>query len=247
MTGCVRCFGVDVFLDPEFLQSAIEQIASVDGIERDVISRHKTINLLLGWYNIYLGPLSPLSRLRAPRDKHAWRNRRLGIDNRMRILGYLINGSMTVCPTTCSIARDAAALRRRGHGRHPLEPARARQADPRLGLQKHSLFAVEQFDHILHADEPGPAVALGHRQRLSELPGMHRRRADITGLAGLHDIVQRFERLLDRRVVRADDREAAEAVFSKLLSKWLERRSVTRDNSPRKNRVASPRIAQGEK
>src|SRR5271169_3667102 len=30
---------------------------------------------------------------------------------------------------------------------------------------------------------------------------MHRRRADITGLAGLDDVVWRFERLFDRRVV----------------------------------------------
>src|SRR5437016_11084610 len=30
---------------------------------------------------------------------------------------------------------------------------------------------------------------------------MHRRRADIAGLAGLDDVVQRFDRLLDRRVV----------------------------------------------
>src|SRR5947199_10841648 len=30
---------------------------------------------------------------------------------------------------------------------------------------------------------------------------MHRRRADIAGLAGLDDVVKRFERLLDRRVV----------------------------------------------
>ena len=39
------------------------------------------------------------------------------------------------------------------------------------------------------------------RQGLAELPGVHRRRADIAGLAGLDDIVQRFERLLDRRLV----------------------------------------------
>jgi hypothetical protein len=47
---------------------------------------------------------------------------------------------------------------------------------------------------------------------------------------------------------RADDHEAAALIFTKLLSKWLERRSVTRNNSPREDRVASPRIAaQGEK
>ena len=34
---------------------------------------------------------------------------------------------------------------------------------------------------------------------LRELPGVHRRRADVARLAGLHDVVQRLERLLDRR------------------------------------------------
>src|SRR5439155_2409370 len=43
--------------------------------------------------------------------------------------------------------------------------------------------------------------ALGDPQGTSELPGMHRRRADIAGLAGLNDIVECFERLLDRRVI----------------------------------------------
>jgi hypothetical protein len=38
-------------------------------------------------------------------------------------------------------------------------------------------------------------------QRLSELPRMHRRCSKIARLAGLDDIVQRLERLLDRRVI----------------------------------------------
>ena len=50
-------------------------------------------------------------------------------------------------------------------------------------------------------DEAGPAVLLGDAEGAGELPGVHRRGADIAGLAGLHDIVQRFERLLDRRLV----------------------------------------------
>jgi hypothetical protein len=36
---------------------------------------------------------------------------------------------------------------------------------------------------------------------------------------------------------RADNREAAEAVFSKLLTRWLARRSVTRDDVAPQNRV----------
>src|SRR5262249_44277942 len=37
-------------------------------------------------------------------------------------------------------------------------------------------------------------------KRLGELPGIHRRGADIARLAGAHDVVQRLERLLDRRL-----------------------------------------------
>ena len=44
-------------------------------------------------------------------------------------------------------------------------------------------------------------MLLGDAERAGELPGMHRRGADVAGLAGLDDVVQRFERLLDRRVV----------------------------------------------
>src|SRR6266404_3359962 len=38
-------------------------------------------------------------------------------------------------------------------------------------------------------------------QRLAELPGVHRRSAEISRLAALDDVVQRFESLLDRRRV----------------------------------------------
>ena len=38
-----------------------------------------------------------------------------------------------------------------------------------------------------------------HVQRLGELPGVHRRCAEVAGLAGLDDVVQRLHRLLDRR------------------------------------------------
>ena len=38
-------------------------------------------------------------------------------------------------------------------------------------------------------------------ERAGKLPRMHRRRADIADLACLHDVVQRLQRLLDRRLV----------------------------------------------
>jgi hypothetical protein len=64
------------------------------------------------------------------------------------------------------------------------------------------LRAVEQVDEILHANEAGPAVFLGDAalrecdaEGAGELPSVRRRGADIARLAGLHDIMQRFERL----------------------------------------------------
>ncbi len=52
---------------------------------------------------------------------------------------------------------------------------------------------------VLHRDEPRPAIRAGHFLRLGELPGEHRRGADIARLARLHDVVQRLHRFLDRR------------------------------------------------
>ena len=50
-------------------------------------------------------------------------------------------------------------------------------------------------------DEARPAVrARPACSALHELPRVHRRRADVAGLARLHDVVQRLQRLLDRRV-----------------------------------------------
>src|SRR4029077_15827644 len=77
-------------------------------------------------------------------------------------------------------------------------------ADPFGSTQRQHfalLLAVEQVDQVLHADEAGPAVALGYSKCLGELPSVHRRRADIAGLAGLDDIVKRLHRLLDRGFV----------------------------------------------
>jgi hypothetical protein len=41
----------------------------------------------------------------------------------------------------------------------------------------------------------------GEVQGLAELPCVHRRSAEISSLSGLYDIMQRLERLLDRRLV----------------------------------------------
>ena len=54
---------------------------------------------------------------------------------------------------------------------------------------------------ILHRDEARPRVRVRRRQHLHELPREHARRPDVARLAGLHDVVQGLERLLDRRLV----------------------------------------------
>ena len=62
-------------------------------------------------------------------------------------------------------------------------------------------FALNQVVLILHADEARPAVQIGGIQRLGELPGVHRGGADVTRLTGFHHVVQRFQRLFQRRFV----------------------------------------------
>ena len=54
---------------------------------------------------------------------------------------------------------------------------------------------------VLHGDEAGPAVPLGDVEHLGELPGVHRRGADIAGLARSHHVVEGFDRLLHRGAV----------------------------------------------
>src|SRR6202040_3610130 len=63
------------------------------------------------------------------------------------------------------------------------------------------LFAVEQVDEVLHADEACPAMLLGNAERPGELPRMHRRGTDVARLASLDDVVRRLERLLDWRII----------------------------------------------
>lgn len=62
------------------------------------------------------------------------------------------------------------------------------------------LLALEQVVLVLHAHEGRPAVQLGDVLHLGELPCPHARRADVPGLPGLDDVVQRLHRLLDGRV-----------------------------------------------
>ena len=68
--------------------------------------------------------------------------------------------------------------------------------------QHVSLFlAVYQIVKILHGDKFRHAHPVGGGQVLSELPGMHRRGADIACLASFHDIVKRLDGLLHRGVM----------------------------------------------
>ena len=76
-------------------------------------------------------------------------------------------------------------------------------ADAQVGAQRQHLpllLAVEQVVVVLHRDERRPPVGDRRVLGLGELPGVHRRGADVAGLAGLDDVVQRLHRLLDRRV-----------------------------------------------
>ena len=63
------------------------------------------------------------------------------------------------------------------------------------------LLAIDQVVLRLHGDERRPAVGAGRAQHLHELPCVHRGSADVAGLAGADDIVQRLQRLLDRRII----------------------------------------------
>jgi hypothetical protein len=57
---------------------------------------------------------------------------------------------------------------------------------------------------VLHGDEPGPTVLALQAQRLGELPRVHRRGAEVADLAGLHQVAEGLQGLLERcRVVVA--------------------------------------------
>ena len=61
------------------------------------------------------------------------------------------------------------------------------------------LLAVEQVVVVLHRDEAVPAVDPLQVERLGELPGVHRRGAEVAHLAGVDQVAERLQRLLDRR------------------------------------------------
>ena len=98
---------------------------------------------------------------------------------------------------------------RRGFAPGTRQPA-ARQRTPRqhgdilrLTERVHLalLFALNQIVLILHADEWRPAVLPLGINRFGELPRIHRRGADIARFARLHHVAQRFQRLLQRRLI----------------------------------------------
>ena len=69
---------------------------------------------------------------------HAWQFARALADRRAPRLDPLRQHAEPGQPALSrGGARDAAALRRRGHRGHSLEPAGPRQTDPRLGLHQH--------------------------------------------------------------------------------------------------------------
>src|ERR1700674_3260813 len=61
------------------------------------------------------------------------------------------------------------------------------------------LLAIDQVVVVLHGDEAGPTMPVGEIERLGELPGVHARGAEVAGLACPHHVMERFQRLLDRR------------------------------------------------
>src|ERR1051325_8065028 len=63
------------------------------------------------------------------------------------------------------------------------------------------LLTVDEVVVRLHGDAARPAVEVGRVLHLRELPREHARGAEVAGLAGFDDVVQRLERLLDRRVM----------------------------------------------
>ena len=62
------------------------------------------------------------------------------------------------------------------------------------------LLTLDQVVLVLHRDEQGPTVQVSGVLHLGELPGIHRRRAEIADLPRLDEVVQRLHRLLDRGV-----------------------------------------------
>ena len=109
----------------------------------------------------------------------------------------------------------------------------ARQRTPRnhchpfIDTQRNhfALFlAIDEVVMVLHRHESRPATRLCDVQHLRKLPAVHARGADVERLAGLHDVVQRFERLLDRRLrVEAMDLVEVDIVGREAAKRGLDR------------------------
>ena len=110
----------------------------------------------------------------------------------------------------------------------PTEGAPDKRADFLIESERHQLpfiFAADEGVVDLMADVAGPAVTLGNRERLHEMPAGKIGAGDVADFAAFDEGVERFESFFDGRegvegmhVVDVDviDAEAAEAVFAGL-------------------------------
>ena len=119
----------------------------------------------------------------------------------------------------------------------PAERAPDDRADALIAAELHQLpfvVAIEQRIIGLVRDVAGIAVTVRRRERLHQMPAGEIRAADVTDLAGAHELIERRQRLLDRRVVvlavqlQEVDRLDAEPLERALdrLQKMLARRAV---------------------
>ncbi len=77
---------------------------------------------------------------------------------------------------------------------------------------------------ILHRDEPRPAVRVGGVEHRRELPREHARRADVARLARSDDVVERFDRFLDRRAgIKAMNLVEVDVVGAEPLERSVDR------------------------
>ena len=93
-----------------------------------------------------------------------------------------------------------------------------REAEAELGERGEQLalgLPFEQAVGVLHPAEAGAAVPVAQPERVDELPGGHVARADVVDRPCAHEVVERAERLVERRVrvglVREEQVEMARA------------------------------------
>jgi hypothetical protein len=125
-----------------------------------------------------------------PVDHQLVHLRRLGKERFRKRIGLGAFGRRLLGPWTRQLAASERRPRRDGHS---LGDAQAKH----FAL----VFPIEQVVVVLHRDEGGPAVRPLNAKGLHELPRMHGRCAEITGLAGANDVVERLECFLERCVV----------------------------------------------